>query len=304
MIKFRSVSDAVLITKLWFFLVLVVLAAIPYFSYSEHADPNAVPTVLVSVAPHKFFVEKIAGDTVKVDLLVPVNASAHTYEPTPRQMVAAGKADIWFRLGESFETRLLKTLSWHHPHLVIVDMRHNVDMISADPQSGCSCCYANSQDLHIWLSARQSKIQVATIARALSERYPEHQQRYQKALETFIDELDMLDKTIATMLKPIKNSTILVSHPAYAYFCRDYDLVQLSIEFEGKDPTPQQLNKLLNQTRAEKIKKVFIQIQYGSKGARLIANELKAELMMLDPYSENYFDSMLEIARSFASIDN
>lgn len=271
-------------------------------SSSLHAGQSSQSHhVLVSVSPHKFFVERIAGDTITVGLMVPAGTSAHTFEPTPKQMMAASKADIWFRIGESFETRAIAALKCHHPEMDIVDLRDGMAMISADPNSGCCCCHANSQDLHIWLSARQAKIQAATIARALTRHYPEHALRYQAALEAFNSELDALDAQIATILQPLTCRMILVSHPAYAYFCRDYQLSQHSIEFEGKDPTPYQLNNTLIKARNAHIDKVFIQAQYSSKGARLVAKELGARVVMLDPYSEDYINSMLEIARQIAA---
>lgn len=259
------------------------------------------PLVLVSIAPHKFFVEKIAGDTVKVLLMVPAGASAHTYEPTPKQMLMASRGDLWFYLGEAFETRAIASLKAHNPNMAFVDMRRGVDMISVDPNSGqCCCCHHNSQDPHIWLSARQAKIQGKTIADTLSERYPQHAEEYQKALAKFIVELDDLDKQITAILLPLKDRMIMVSHPAYAYFCRDYNLTQLSIEFEGKDPTPQQMTKILNRARAAHIKRIFIQPQYNNKGAKLFAAELDAKVVSLDPYSEHFFTSMVEIANQFS----
>jgi zinc transport system substrate-binding protein len=74
----------------------------------------------------------------------------------------------------------------------------------------------------------------------------------------------------------------------------------MSIEFEGKDPTPQQLTKVLRQAREENIKTIFIQKQYNNKGAKLIARELNAKIVMLDPYAEDYMTSMREIAQAFA----
>src|ERR1700730_951032 len=73
------------------------------------SDP-ATPTILVSVAPHKFFVEKITKGTAQVYLMVPAGASSHTYEPTPRQMIAASKGNIWFCIGETFENRAIQAL--------------------------------------------------------------------------------------------------------------------------------------------------------------------------------------------------
>lgn len=277
-----------------FLIALVLCASAVHAVESSHY-------VLVSVSPHKFFVEKIAGDTVAVGLMVPASASAHTYEPTPKQTIAASKADLWFCIGESFEARAAKALKHYRPEMELVDLRQNMDMISADSQSGCACCHANSQDLHIWLSARQAKTQVTTIANALIKHYPEHAQRYQAALTAFLKELDTLDAQIEQLLQSLSNRTILVSHPAYAYFCRDYRLTQWSIEFEGKDPTPYQLNNTLIKARNACINKVFVQAQYSSKGARLVAKELGAKVIMLDPYAENYIVSMQEIAHQIAN---
>lgn len=261
----------------------------------------SVPTVLVSIAPYKHFIEKIAGDTVEVMLMVPAGASAHTYEPTPKQMMIASQAVAWFCLGESFESRAVPSLKAYNPKMLTIDLREGVDMIGADPQSGCCCRHSGSQDLHIWLSPKQVEIQVRTIALALSRLFPENALLYQQGLDLLLKNLNLLDEEIAALLKPLKNRLILVSHPAYAYFCRDYDLRQLSIEFEGKDPTAFQLTTTLNKARAAKTKKVYIQIQYNNKGARLFAKELGAEVVMLNPYSEDYFTSMLENARQFSA---
>lgn len=278
-----------------------LLTITTFILLSISLEAREVPSILVSIAPYKLFVEKIAGDTVTVNLMVPAGASAHTYEPTPKQMLAASKAAAWFCIGESFENRAVPALKAHHPEMAIIDLRQGVDMINADPETGCCCCHANSQDLHIWLSPRQVEIQARTIALALSKLFPENAARYQQGLGQLIAELTSLNTEINTTLQPLKNRLIMVSHPAYAYFCRDYHLKQMSIEFEGKDPTPQQLTNTLYRAREANIKKVYIQMQYNNKGARLFARELGAEVVMLDPYSEHYFDSMRKIAKQFAT---
>lgn len=281
----------------FFSLVFLFLAGLsPLYS-----QPKAPLThyVLVSVAPYKFFVEKIAGDTVKVGLMVPAGASAHTYEPTPREMLAASTADLWFLIGESFEARAVKAIQSHHPQIVLVDLRQNVHLISSDPNHAHhhACTHKNCQDLHIWLSPKQSQIQAQTIAKALSDLYPEHKDLYHDNLQQLLKDLQELDLEMAKILQPLANRVIMVSHPAYAYLCRDYDLKQISIEFEGKDPTPRQLTNVLEEARRNHIKTIFVQRQYNNKGARLIADKIGAKVVNLDPYSENYFVSMMDIAR-------
>ncbi|MBA3720855.1 MAG: zinc ABC transporter substrate-binding protein [Parachlamydiaceae bacterium] len=270
-----------------------------FFAFSLKAEDPKTPYLLVSIAPYKFFVEKIAGNTVQVGLMVPAGASAHSYEPTPKQIFSASTASLWFRIGETFEDRVIEALKSHNPNLKVIDLRQGLDLIGSTP-GGCACCHASSMDLHFWLSARLGQIQAKTIAEALILQYPANAALYRTNLDKFLKELQNLDKEIQTILASIQNRNILVSHPAYAYFCRDYDLKQYSIEFEGKDPTPQQLNKTLTLARELKIQTIFTQIQYSSKGAKLIASDIGAKVFMLDPYSENFFNSMLTIAHAFA----
>lgn len=282
--------------RLFCFFCLVFLNNGLFFT-EAYAD---APFVLVTVAPHKFFVEKIAKETVQVHLMVPAGASAHTYEPTARQMITAGKGQIWFRTGEPFENRAIQALKSHHPNLEIVDLCQGLDLISSDHGHGhCGCC-PGSIDLHFWLSARQAQIQAKTIANALSKVFPGYANFYKTNLEAFQKELEELDKNIQSILANLENRSILVGHPAYAYFCRDYELNQYSIEVEGKDPTPQQMTKLLQLVRQLNVRSIFIQKQYNNKAAKLVAETLDARLIFLDPYSERYIDSMLEIAYAFA----
>lgn len=259
------------------------------------------PFVIVSVAPHKFFVERIANGSVDVILMVPAGASSHSYEPTPKQMVNAGKAQMWFLLGEPFETKAIKALKSYNSNLELVDMRQNLSLLSDHCHHGHHHHHHDHcKDPHIWLSPKMAKIQAQTIAAALIQKYPANQEMYQKNLTLFLSELDQLDKNIQMLLSPLKNRAFLVSHPAYAYFARDYDLTQLSIEFEGKDPTPKQLDSILRAAKNNRIQTIFTQYQYSNKAARLVAKELGAKIVDLDPYSEDYLNAMMKIAQSFA----
>ncbi len=258
--------------------------------------------VLVSVAPYKYFVEQIAGDTVSIGVMVPAAASIHTYEPTPKEMVAASKADAWFFIGEAFESKAIEALKNHHPSIKLYDLRNGVDLIQSQchhhhHHKGCM----HGADLHIWLSPKEAKKQAVDIAKGLMEVYPRHKDLYKANLEKFLVQLDELNAYIAGLMRTVSPRTIMVSHPAYGYFCRDYDLQQVSIEFEGKDPTPQQLTRVLNVARKDNIHTIYIQKQYNNKGAKLIADYLGAAIVNLDPYSEDYVESLRYIARQFAS---
>src|SRR5262245_12801143 len=77
--------------------------------------------VLVSVAPYVEIVEELTAKQVDVALIVPAGFSAHTYEPTPKQILKASKANLWFTIGEAFEERAIKALKAQNPEFVTVD---------------------------------------------------------------------------------------------------------------------------------------------------------------------------------------
>lgn len=259
------------------------------------------PHVLVSVAPYKYLVERIAGDTVTVGLLVPPNANVHTYEPTFKEVLSASNADLWFRIGETFEPRVIKALSAHNPNLWIVDLRPGLDLIAGHDHCHHGCCHPEGMDLHIWLSARMMKPQAITVAEALKRRYPANAAQYDQALKEHLRELDALDRQLTALLGPVKGKTVLVTHPAYAYLCRDYDLHQMPVEIEGKDPSPRQLTQLLDNARRLEVKTIYTQSQYPDKVAKLVAGQLNASLVKLDPYAENYMENLRTISNDFAS---
>ena len=255
-------------------------------------DPRSW-TVLVTIAPHKYFVEKIAGDTVKTLVLLPVGANAHTFDPTPKQVFAASGADLWFKLGEPFEGQTLAALKSHNSRLQPVELSKDIELLSGHCSHHKHC---SSSDLHYWLSPKAAKIQAKTITDALIRQYPENGKVYTNNYNAFIKELDELDSQVAIILNPLNSRTFFVSHPAYAYFGKDYNLHQISIEFEGKDPSPKQLTKILDKARELQVKTIFLQPQFSNKGAKVVAELIGAKGVMLDPFEENYPKMILDIA--------
>ncbi|ADI39110.1 ABC-type transporter, substrate-binding lipoprotein [Waddlia chondrophila WSU 86-1044] len=281
--------------------ILIPFILILCFSCSlSKKDEGSSRTILVSIAPYKFFVERIAGDTVTVQQMVPTGSSPHSYEPSSRSILKASKADAWFRIGESFEKRAKQAMLSHNNQMIVVDLREGVNGIHTHEGHGHGCHHEDCIDPHIWLSPREGKKQAQTIYKTLVKLYPENKDQYHQSLKKFEKELDDLDLELEQILLPLRGKTILVSHPALGYMGRDYNFKQLSIEFEGKEPSPQQLTKLLEMGRQLKTDRIFIQEQHLSKGARLVANELNADVMELDPLSDNYIENLRFIARSIS----
>lgn len=258
------------------------------------------PWVIVTVSPYKTLVQEIAGDSVEVYVLVPPGASSHTFEPSPKEMIQAAKAKLWFGIGEPFEQKAYQAIYSHHPELTFVDLRKNVSLIRCAPGVESCCKHCGGVDLHFWLSPKENQTQVETIQEALSQLLPEKRFEYETRASRLKERLAALENEIKVLMEHKKSPYILVSHPAYAYFCRDFGLQQIPIEFEGKDPTPRRLTEILHTAKKNNLKEIYVQPQYSNKAAYLIANQLGAKVVTLEPYSLHLFQALKEIGEAFA----
>ncbi len=252
------------------------------------------PKVLVTVPPYHYLVEKIAGPTVEIQLVIPPGVNAHLYEPVPKDLEKMAQASLWFKLGDPVENKLLLTLKEKNPSLVTVELCHGIALLGHD-----HCC-DEGKDFHFWLSPKLAEQQAKKIADHLTKLYPEHEKLYRENLHLLLAELAALDQKIAHLLAPLKGKALLVSHPAFGYFCQDYGLVQISIEFEGKEPRPKQIAQILKQIETVSVKAVLTQAQYSNKGAEMIAEKLQMPVFLVDPYSMDYSKNLLYIAELIA----
>lgn len=258
------------------------------------------PLLLVSIAPYRFLVEEIAGKGFEVATVVPSAANPHSFEPTSTQVTAMGEGLVWFRIGEPFEGKVLPLLLRKNPGMVVHDLREGIPLIEEGHALGCQSCSMDHLDRHIWLSPKLAAEQASAIARRLGERFPEQREMFQQNAKKLGEELARLDGEIQDMLKPVANRTLLVSHPAFGYFCKEYGFVQVSVEYEGKEPRPRHLEEILKRAVSESMEVALALPQYNNKGAQLIAEKLHLPVHWIDPYSANYFETMRKLAHLIA----
>lgn len=271
----------------------------------ETEQKKTQPTVLVSVAPYVYFVKRIAHRLYNVVPLVPANANPHVYEPTPQQVEEHRNAFMWVRLGELFDKKVERVFREMDSPITIVDVTEGIELLSTCEgpilsAGHATCDHPDAKDLHIWLSQRLAKIQAKTIANALSLQFPDLKEEFDRNLTTLLEELDFIDKEISQLLQPLKGSAIMASHPAFAYFCNDYGLIQIPVEIEGKEPLPQQVTQIMEQAKAYSIKSILIEPQYSNKGAELIAQRMRIPTHIINPYDEDYANNMLTLAKLIA----
>jgi zinc transport system substrate-binding protein len=152
---------------------------------------------------------------------------------------------------------------------------------------------------HIWLSPPLVKIQAHTILSALQQVDPSHGTFYQTNYHEFISRIHELDGQLKTLFAEKQGLQFLVFHPAWGYFAHAYGIEQVSIEIEGKDPKPARLKELIEYAREKHIKMIFVQPQFSTKSADLVAKEIGGQVAVADPLAEDWMANLREIANKF-----
>lgn len=270
---------------------LLFLLLIPLFAFAQK------PTVLVTIAPYAYFVERIAGGTVQIETLVPPEMNIHIYEPSPRLVQTSGNAQVWFRIDEPFEKKILKAFQERNPKMQIVNLQDGLPLINEENLIRASCGhYHGGKDLHTWASPRLALQQSQMIANKLIALFPEQKDLYQTNFERLAADLNALDQELTSMLAPLKGEAILISHPSLGYFCHDYGLLQLSVECEGKDPRPKDVEQILALAQVHKVRCVLVQKGFNNQGAYYFSSKLKLHNYKIDPYAKDYLNNMRTIA--------
>lgn len=296
------------------FLSLMIIPSVPA------ADP--VP-VFVSIAPQKYFVQRIGRNRVDVRVMVPPGASPATYEPRPRQMAALTTAKLYFAVGVPFETAWLPKLEAANPNMKVVHTEQGIEkhpmathhhgekqghhpkdehLHESDAHTHKDDHHSHGVlDPHIWLSPPLVKIQAAAIREALQEVDPAHRIDFEANYRRFAAALDALDAELRETFAGKPGLAFMVFHPAWGYFARTYGLQQIPIEIEGKDPKPAQLKDLIVHARENGIRVLFAQPQFSSRSAEMIAREIGGRVVVADPLAEDWMANLRAVADKFRS---
>lgn len=242
--------------------------------------------IMVVIPPQQYFVERVAGDRAEVTVLLPPGANPHTYEPRPADLAVLSRADIYFQLGLPFEEAWLPRLRSAETSTRFIDMLADIDLIMDDEHNH------GHHNPHVWLSARSARTITGNIARELSDIDPQYARQYQENARDFIAELDALDAEFAERLRPFNRRTLLMHHPAWVYFARDYDLTILAIEEHGSEPGAGRMADVIEQARRLNLRTVFVQPTINPRTADMVAGDIQGRIVVLENLSYEWEQNM------------
>ncbi|MGV8143203.1 MAG: metal ABC transporter solute-binding protein, Zn/Mn family [Methanothermobacter sp.] len=279
-------------------IIIIIITAIILGYMAEERTSSVNNTdkigVIVSIGPQVEFVKAVGGDKVDVTLMVPSTADVHTYEPLPSQLSNVASAKMYVEIGSSveFETNYMDKLKSSNPSMLVVNSSKGIQFLPAEDAD-------ETIDPHVWVSPRNAKIMVENIYEGLVQIDPSNKDYYQKNRDEYLAKLDELDQNTTKLLEN-RTKPILIYHPAFAYYARDYNLTIIGAMVNDEEPSPQRIARMVDVAQEDNITVVYQEPQYSSKVMESIASQIGGHVIMVDILNENYLESMKNIAEAFS----
>ena len=291
--------------------LLILLSACGPAGNRRAEKRDAKPKITVSIEPLRHFTEAIADDRFEVISLVPDGVSPETYDPTPQQMVSLTDSRAYFLVGQlGFERTWRRSLSDNAPHLLFFDLSRGVVPIPdehqhAEPEQpqepGMPPAPPFSIEPHVWTAPSSALTLAENIAAALIMVDPDNEPLYLEGYERTCRDIERTDSLVRAALDTTSvDRAFVIYHPALSYFARDYGLHQIAIEADGKEPSPAQLAELIETAKAEHVRVVFVQPEFDTRNAELVADQIGAEVVRINPLSYQWEEQLVGIARALA----
>ncbi len=249
-------------------------------------------TIYVSITPLKSIVEEITCGDFEVRILVPQGASPETFEPTAKQIAELSDSHLLFQTGLiDFEQSLVGRVA---EQTKVVNLCEGVELMAGScSHHHHSHGHAHGIDPHIWTSPKALMTMVDNVRDCIMREYPDST-KYNVAADKLQQRIAELDRYCASRIDDAALRVMMIYHPAYTYYARDYGIEQIAIEHDGKEPSPRQLTTLVERAKSNGIGAILLQPQYSEDKVRSIAEECGAEIVVTDPLCE---DIIAEIAR-------
>lgn len=261
----------------------------PTISGEDDGSPIAVA---VTIPPLRQFVEAVGGDRVSVMVMVPAGANPHTYEPTPGQLRALSDTDVYVMVGSGieFETVWMDRIMSMNADMAVIDTSIGIGLISGDDTGD------GGTDPHIWTSPANAVHMVRTIEDELSRQYPVYADEFSRGADDYIARLEQLDTEIRASREGKTTRPLMVYHPAWGYFAREYDIPLIVIEVDGKEPSPTHLQTMIERAKQEQVTVIVVAPEQTTRNAELIARETGADIIYISSLEEDYLTMMHHIA--------
>jgi zinc transport system substrate-binding protein len=239
--------------------------------------------VVVSIFPVGSLAEKLAGEEVRIEVLLPPGVSPATFDITPRQLRDLQNGSLFLMIGGGLDEWVATLTRGSGPQTSVVRLSDGIPLMEG---GGHGHGEEGAGNPHVWLDPILVRDHLLPrMAQALSEVRPDAAEAITARARLLADSLTALDAEIRRELEGLTRRSFISTHAAWSYFALRYGLEEAGVihTHAGQDPSSRELAHLLEEARREEIGCLFTEPQLGEVAARALATELSLPSCMLDP---------------------
>jgi ABC-type Zn uptake system ZnuABC Zn-binding protein ZnuA len=268
---------------------------------TEAADAGAAatpsggaPLVVATTTQIADFVRVLGGDAITVHQVLPANADAHDYEPSPADLDAMARADLVVRNGIELEEWFDETFAASGSDAVVVTAADGIELREGgehEEERDADEEHAEEEgepdgDPHVWFDPENAKAMVRTIAAGLTEVDPDSATAYAGNLDAYIAELDELDAYAQERFAALDNRKVITNHDAFGYLFDRYDLELVGAVIPSSDtsaePSAADVQNLIAAIEREGVSAIFTEASLPADLAESIAEETDVAIVSGD----------------------
>ncbi len=243
--------------------------------------------VYASFYPYYDFAKKIGGKSVDVHIIIPSGTEPHSFEPSAKVVAQLEEADVFIYNGAYMEPWIDKVLNLlEGKDIYLVEAGKSVELISysGDPGDESSGEHHHGEyDPHIWVDP----VNVIYISEKIKDTFisadNKNKDIYEENFNAFREELQNLDRAFKEGLKDAAERKIIVSHSAFGYLAKRYNLEQIAVAgiSPHAEPSPKRLAELVKVARDNDMDHIFLEALASVKTAEILAEEANLEVLTL-----------------------
>jgi len=271
---------------------ILTIITISTLSISCSNKTNIKKNITVSILPQKYLTERICGNTYNINVLIPPGENPATCELTTKQIKTLLNSKLYFSIGFlPYETNHIRNILEKHQDVKHINLSQNLELVRDMIKHG-DHYHEGGIDPHVWMSASNVKDICRTIYQNIVNTFPKDSILFNDNYKELIGEIESLDIKISNTLQNKTNRNFIIYHPALTYFARDYGMNQISLEYEGKSPSPKHIQNIIEVAKETNTKIILVQKQFDIEKANFIAKEINGKVIAIDPLNENWLQEM------------
>ena len=248
--------------------------------------------IITTLFPQYDFTKQIVGNNANVNLLLSPGIEAHSYDPTPQDIVNIKKADLFIYTGKYMEPWVDKILeSINGEDFVIIDVSKGIELIDEKGHNDDSRAHNHGhnhdggKDPHIWLDPIYAQKMVDNIVEGLVQVDPDKENIYLENSQKFKAKLRQFHEDCINVFSKTKYNTIMFGgHFAFRYFANRYGLNYTS-PYEGfapdAEPSSRKIAELINNIKDLELKYIYYEEMVSPRVANVISEETGAQMLLL-----------------------